>query len=405
MKEHYECTVIGGGIVGTALTYALSLFGKKALLLERHTVGSGCTGLSAGTIAAAGMGNGSNSDLTAAYHTVTMLRKLEEEGFDAGYEATGALQLAMNAAEKAFLETKYEWFRRNQYDAQFIPDNRSVRQIEPNLSSRVVAALLLPSSGHVDPILCAQAFADAAALNGATVLENTEASSIEESPSGCIISIKGKNGRREIWSDHVVIATGGISKSLMSKLKGGEDGSRPVPTIVPVKGSIWLTSDPLPPKTLRHVIYVAESSKFWTENSHVKPPITHDPVTGKRLITHAYGKQMRDGRIMFGGDRDRLNVLNREDAGAGAGHGDTLSTDPNRLAQHVEYVGKFLPVVASQPVTDSWSGVMPFSEGYEHYEQQLSPRVWFLGGFGSHGVMHGPGYARMFVMRKFVNNA
>lgn len=389
--KRYRFVVVGGGIVGTSLAYALSCLGRRTLLVEKDFVASGCTGLSAGTIACAGLGNGKDPDLTASHHTREMLRCLTNEGWDAGYEETGALQLALNEKEKVYMKNKYTWLLLNQYTAQFLHDYSSVKSIEPAISEVCKAALLLPLSGHVDPQLASQAFADAAAARGAKILEQTEATCISDeatNTSGVVVSLSDKTERRkwDVVADHVIVATGGVPTSILPG-----PGKR-VPKIVPVKGTIWLTSEPLPTSTLRHVIYIAESSKYWSENPNVSPPVTHDGHTGKKLVTHAYGKQMRDGRIMFGGDRIPITSESK-----------VAGSEADRVRAHIDYVGSFLPVVKSAKehpngVTDSWTGVMPFSgHGYRHVCTKLSDRVHFLGGFGSHGVMHGPGYAKMFV--------
>lgn len=401
--EKYSFLVVGGGIVGTSLAYVLSCFGKQVLLVESEFVASGCTGLSAGTIACAGPGNGKDPDLTASYNTREMLRAVTEEGYDAGYEETGALQLALNDDEKHYMmDTKFKWLQSNGYKAQWLGDNAQVRRIEPGLSDAVKAAVLLPLSGHVDPQMAAQAFADAAASRGAKILEQTEVTSLSDNAtnsSGVVVTLadkKDKKKRRDVLAEQVILATGGGVPNLYP----GKCGA--LVKIVPVKGTIWLTPEPLPPSALRHVIYVAESSKFWEENPQIKPPVTHDPQSGRRLVMHAYGKRMRDGRIMFGGDRIPLTSESK-----------VQGSEADRVQTHVEYIARFLPAVAVNPagkgrpmkVTDSWSGVMPFSgQGYRHICTKLSDRVTYFGGFGSHGIMYGPGYAKQFVREMFLHS-
>src|SRR5262249_60773907 len=71
--------------------------------------------------------------------------------------------------------------------------------------------------------------------------------------------------------------------------------------IVPVRGQMWATA-PLPPRSF-HTISAAESAMAWARDHGGAPPdlTIRD---GRRVTRHLYGRQRRNGEIIFGGDRE-----------------------------------------------------------------------------------------------------
>jgi glycine/D-amino acid oxidase-like deaminating enzyme len=50
MPDVRSVTIIGGGVIGCFLAYRLALEGVPVTLIERHAVGAGATGASAGNV-------------------------------------------------------------------------------------------------------------------------------------------------------------------------------------------------------------------------------------------------------------------------------------------------------------------------------------------------------------------
>ena len=355
--------IIGGGIIGTSAAYILSKLGKSVILVEKESIAAGSTGMSAGTIFCAGKGK--IPELNQTMKTRELLLELKLQGYDCGWRPTGALQIATSVSEKNHLREKFKhWINNGHNHLEFL-NTQQVQALEPRLNQNVLAAIHSPLSGHVDPNLTARAFADAALDHGATLIENAEATQIKQ------IGDKYKttfNHNLEITSKSIILATG-VSSHLLKYFK-----DHLVPKITAVKGQIWKT-DNHNQKPLNKVIFTCGSHLFWSQCQTTPPNCTHQE--GKQLVDHAYGKQTIDGSIIFGGDRIPSN---------------DFSEDLTSLERNQKYVSQFLPNLKPDQY---WTGLMPFSSTGKSICKLINPilypNVWFVGGFGPHGIMEGPG--------------
>eukprot|EP00957_Ditylum_brightwellii_P198352 15115118-Ditylum_brightwellii.AAC.1 len=191
-----DCVVVGGGIVGTALTYCLSKFGIQTTLLEQSAFGTGgSTGLSAATVWC-------GVDLATTEHDEKkqQLTDLEEDMYlcaksrqlykevkckECQYMETGALEIATSATELSFLRHQWDTYQQRtsgktpSLQAEWLNSNDAVRQKEPALSQSVLGAIHTPLSGFVStPIGCARAFADAAERMGAICAEGARVTNV-----------------------------------------------------------------------------------------------------------------------------------------------------------------------------------------------------------------------------------
>jgi glycine/D-amino acid oxidase-like deaminating enzyme len=437
-----EYLIVGGGIVGSSLAYSLAKLDKNVILVEKDFIGSGSTGMSAGTIFCAGYGNRTEPALTSAMETRNTIRELESKGYPCGYHETGSLQIAMTPEENELLKTKATYFKENGYSVDFLETHNDVIKLEPGLSKSVTSALYAPMSGFVDPMATANAFAIAAMDCGATVVENAEVTGLKQTVDGlyevsfdkaATASLKaagvesvaqedgkfvtktnmqedgkfvtktnmqedgklvtktnmqedGKlvtktNTRQDdklvVTAECVVLATG----TYPDKLLAGFQKDEQIETVV-TKGQVWV-SEKMPKNTLNHVIFTTGSHLHWSNNPG-KGQFTHD-IDGVQHVDHAYGKPMPDGTILFGGDRIPCNG------------GPDYSENTASLRRNQDYVSSFLPILKNS-AQGSWVGMMPFTKTGEIYNcpinHSLYPGLWFLGGFGPHGIMHGPGFAK-----------
>ena len=123
---------------------------------------------------------------------------------------------------------------------------------------------------------------------------------------------------------------------------------------------------------------------FWSEQQIKDVPknCTHDSE-GNQIVDHVYGRPMGNG-VLFGGDR----ILDK-----------SYQEDTVSLKRNQEYVCSFLPGVCDLE-KQFWTGLMPFTWSGKVYSEAVSlteyPGLWFIGGFGPHGIMNGPGLAKQF---------
>jgi sarcosine oxidase subunit beta len=148
--------------------------------------------------------------------------------------------------------------------------------------------------------------------------------------------------------------------------------------IVPVRGQMWATASQ-PPRVFS-TIGSAESSLNWSRDNgmdEVTPPnLTHK--NGRRTTRHLYGRQRRNGEIIFGGDRESL--------------GYNGTPDPAGIAVNRSHAAEVIPLVASLPIARTWAGLMPFSiDGAPIIGRiSLRPDLFIVSGLSSSGFGRGP---------------
>ncbi|HXH84883.1 MAG TPA: FAD-dependent oxidoreductase, partial [Candidatus Tectomicrobia bacterium] len=99
---------------------------------------------------------------------------------------------------------------------------------------------------------------------------------------------------------------------------------------------------------------------------------------GVRATRHLYGRQRRNGELIFGGDREEA--------------GWSTTPDPDGVDVNRRHVAEILPFVAALPVARTWAGLMPFSlDGAPLIGRIPSrPDLWIVGGLASSGFGRGP---------------
>lgn len=166
-----DVLVIGGGIVGCATALHLARRGRKVTLVERDQAGARASGVNFGGLRQ----NGRDlRELPIAMRARAIWDELPSLiGFDGEFRATGNLRLVSDEE------------RGKQLD-QFFTDATSrglglvrlergeLKALFPWLSAKPVRGILCPSDGHANPRLVGPAFAYAAQVAGAKLIEHAE---------------------------------------------------------------------------------------------------------------------------------------------------------------------------------------------------------------------------------------
>ena len=147
-------TVVGAGVVGCAVAHELACRGARVQLVNPRGAGRGATGASAGILAPLVEGH-SPSLLRLGTCSVALwdefIRRIRiESGLTVEYERSGTLQVALDAAQASVL---VDLGRR--LGSAGVPhsllDGREAARLEPGLTDRAVAGLLVPAHGYVGP--------------------------------------------------------------------------------------------------------------------------------------------------------------------------------------------------------------------------------------------------------------
>jgi glycine/D-amino acid oxidase-like deaminating enzyme len=362
-----EILILGGGIAGASTALYLAHAGHDVALLERGDIGSEASGVNAGSIDSLGWGDVPDLQTSLTAGSLEIFRALQlDEGFDIEFRQSGSLRAIHTEAQHEWARRRVQGLRARGLRTEIL-STREARGLEPELNPRLAGALWAPLRAQADPRKATRAFAEAAAQAGARVLTQHEVSGVREESDGYRV----ETSQGAFAAGVLVIAAGAWCAPVGASL------GLSIP-VVPVRGQMWATR-PLPPRVF-HVIGSVESALFWEENpdhdAESPPELTHRGA--HRLTRHLYGRQTREGDIIFGGDRQLV--------------GYTTTPDPAGIEVNRSQAAEVLPLLAEIPVSRTWAGLMPFSLDGKPLIGRIPGRgnLYIVSGLASSGFGRGP---------------
>ena len=363
-----EVIIIGGGIAGTSAAFHLAEHGRSVTLLERGGIASEASGVNAGGIGALGWGNIPNLESYVTMGSLQIFRNLQLElGYDIEFRASGALQSIQTPEQYEHSRDNVLSLKSHGYTLELLTTDEA-RGIEPELSPELAGAVHFPLRAQADPEKATRAFADAAAHRGAQILTGREVTEITRTANGDYrVACPGEAHT----SMQLVLAAGAWCGPL------GEMLGLRIP-IIPVRGQMWAT-EPLPPRVF-HSLSAAESPMHWRNspgNDAATPPeLTH--IGNHRVTRHLYGRQTRDGEIIFGGDRQM------------AGYDNTV--DMTGVEANFGHTAEILPLLGGLAISRVWAGLMPFSLDGRPIIGKIPhmDNLYIVSGLASSGFGRGP---------------
>ncbi len=362
-----EILIIGGGITGTASAYFLAKAGHEVTLLERRDLASEASGFNAGTLWQIGWGNSHNLSSMLSMGSLEILEMLQSDsGYDIEFRQSGSLKAIQTEEEYYFLQQEVQHLKAQGYSVEIL-STRDAQSIEPELSSALSGCLHSPLGGSANPVKTTQAFASAAQQRDIRILTNHEVSIIEYLDSG---SYKIVTNKGIFQTQTLVLAAGPWCRDLGFLLH------LDIP-VYSVRGQMWSTG--IVPTRLFHALGATESTLYWHNNpySNKDTPLELTHRGDVRLTRHLYGRQTRDGEIIFGGDRQLSSSKTPDKAGI----------EVNR-----NHVIEIFPFLSQFPIKRIWAGLMPFTTNLEpiigkipHYEN-----LYIVTGLSSSGFEQGP---------------
>ena len=368
-----DILIIGGGMAGSATAFHLARHGRDVTLLERGEIASEASGQNMGGLGGAGWGNMPNLLSYLTMGSLEIFKELQiDMGYDMEFRQTGSLTGLHTEEQYNFLEDRVLWQRSNGYDGELLTP-REARAIEPEVNPDLLGYMYLPGRGQADPVKSTRAFAHAAEKAGASIDtgQNVTAIIVQDN-GGYSIQTNSAEYRCKI----LVLAAGSwcgpVGKMLGLKIP-----------IKPIRGQMWATES-LPPRVF-HTLSSAESSFAWSRDNgaddSTPPNLTHK--RDRRLTRHLYGRQRKNGEIIFGGDREDV--------------GYNTNPDPAGIEVNRGHAADVVPLMTHLPIARTWAGLMPFSLDGSPIIGKIPQRenLYIVSGLASSGFGRGPMAGRL----------
>ena len=164
--------MVGAGIVGCTVAYALARSGARVQVIETRTPGQGATRASAGILAPYIEGHSSAALRSLGKRSLDlyddfMTRLLADGGRDVFYRRNGTFELAFSEADVDRLSELSQTLAKDSIESRWVPPS-GFRELEPLAASSARGALLIPTHGFVGVTSLTLAAAAAAEKSGAT---------------------------------------------------------------------------------------------------------------------------------------------------------------------------------------------------------------------------------------------
>ena len=240
--------IVGAGVMGCAAALGLRARGVDVVLLERAVPGAEASSAAAGIL-------GAQAESHAPGDAFALFRRAREAygawaeelraasgGIDVGYRRSGVLQLAWNEREHAELAAAVRWQTAAGARAELL-EGAAARAIEPELSSRAVAAAYFPDDAQVDPPRLLRALAAAAIRGGVELRSHVTVERLAIEGGRCVGVVLGGETLR---ADATVLAAGS-----WSSLVPGVPAE--LPKVFPARGQMVML-DERPPR-VRSIVF------------------------------------------------------------------------------------------------------------------------------------------------------
>jgi sarcosine oxidase subunit beta len=340
MSLKAQVVIIGGGIQGISLAYHLAERGlADVTLLEKETLGSGSSGLSASVI---GHAFQSERCLPLTHWSFQALRRFRDElGADPGYEPIGCLLLG-DQQGAADLRRRHDLLPAIGVESHLV-GQEMIDHLTPGLNlDGIEVGLYLPRDGGIDPHSIMMGYASLARKRGVRFLEGVRATGLEIAGER-VVAVNSTVGI--IVTKWVVNAAGAGARKVAS----------------------WAGMDLPITNCKRHIL-----------------------VTGP---VDAYPRS-----IPFTYDWAQSWYMRREGPGLLLGMGDQPTTpgdlmvEPAFLEEIIDYSVYRAPALVDAGMMTSWAGLRPLTPDEDPILGRAAHLENFVNdcGWGGHGVMHAP---------------
>lgn len=350
LLEDVRCDVaiVGGGITGALVAHALAAADLEVVVIEQRDIGWGSTAASTALLqyeidnelAALAEQYGEERAVAVYRGCAGAIGSLEEIALPvagSGFARVPSLYLASRPWHAARLRREGELRQRHGFALEVLERG----ELRERYGIGAPAALLTAVAGHVDPYRLAVGLLDALARRGVGVYDRTAMESFETTGEGVLL--RTSHGAT-LRAKNLVLAAGYESQRHLKQQVATNHSSYALVTEPLRDGPSWLR-ETLVWETARPYLYLRPTA---------------------------------DGRLIFGGNDDHLDVPAKRDAMVG-----------RKCASIRKKVARLLPGLTLEPAF-AWGGTFaetPDSLPYFGPHRELGPRVHFAMAYGGNGIV------------------
>jgi L-2-hydroxyglutarate oxidase LhgO len=380
MSEKINIAIIGGGIIGCCVALELAKDQEDIYVFEKNpgiTKGENQSSRNSGVLHA---GIYYEQDIRPLKGRLCIEGNRLWSEFARKYQLpckqTGKLMVANDQAESHILE-KYQL----QAEANGVPGVRKisadeVRELEPNVCAH--SALLIPTSGIVDPTALLRQVYASASNGGVIFMSETEVVNLELSNEAVIVDIRYRDGRTDRIRANTVINAAGVHAVHIARM---------VDPKIPIKAAL-IRGD-------SYKFYRNRRTELFLRKMNVYPtPIVVDSPTGKHLTVGVHLTptfDMVDGEIRIGdtvtAGPKLIPVIHFED------YNRTPVPPPEAFLEDMA----FFPGLSAADLEYHQGGIQARLDGYHDFyikPDRNSSRVIHLLGIDSPGLTAAPAIAK-----------
>jgi len=212
--------IIGGGIVGTALGYNLSLHPNiEVSLFEKDQIGSGTTAKSAGTVCLFDDSISHEFWQMRLFGFQSYERMEQEEKGSAGFDKTGTLVVATNPEVEAYIKAGIALAKAVGYSGEYITDKARIQEILPDLNlDDALGAGWTADDGYFDATMASNTYAKKMKANGGQVYPFTKVENLKKSGS----KVTGIETNKGSYDFDLVVDASGAWTRYTSRMAGLE---------------------------------------------------------------------------------------------------------------------------------------------------------------------------------------
>ena len=362
---HCEVAVIGGGISGALIANELSRHGHDVIVIEQRDVAWGSTSASTALLQyeidthladLAKQYGEDNAVLAyrACAKAIPQLQKLATELRDVDFAPTKSLYYASKQRHLRSLQDEYALRRRHGFDVHWL----DAKQVQAQYGFQAPGAILSDLAARIDPYRMTYRLLQRLQKKGVGIYDRSTVDRIEPTARG--VSLHLHEGHR-VRARHVVVAAGYGSQSWLKQ------------RVASNRSSYACITDPLDAATLG--------------------PLA-DTLVWESARPYLYMRSTGDGRLMIGGEDDRIDIPARRDA--------RVDKKSQRL---MKKLGVLFPHLQVEPAF-AWAGTfaetkdgLPFFGPHPQY----GPHVHFAMAYGGNGItysMLGAGLLRALIEKR-----